>query len=52
MEHEVFISYVSQDKAIADAVCHSLEENKILCWIAPRDEVFGESFRIARDADE
>ena len=35
--HEVFISYSSKDKIIADAICHALEENKIPCWIAPRD---------------
>ena len=34
---EVFISYSSKDKLIADAVCHALEENLITCWIAPRD---------------
>ena len=44
MDHEVFISYSTQDKTIADAVCHSLEESSIPCWIAPRDEVSGESF--------
>ncbi len=44
MEHEVFISYSSQDKVIADAVCHSLEESKIPCWIAPRDEMLGVSY--------
>lgn len=41
MEHEVFISYSSRDKNIADAVCHSLEENGIACWIAPRDVLAG-----------
>jgi formylglycine-generating enzyme required for sulfatase activity len=44
MDHEVFISYSTQDKTIADAVCHSLEESSIPCWIAPRDEISGESF--------
>ncbi len=37
MEHDVFISYAHEDKAIADAICAKLEENKIRCWIAPRD---------------
>lgn len=37
MEHDVFISYSSQDKVAADAICHVLEQNKIRCWIAPRD---------------
>ena len=44
MEHEIFISYSSRDKNIADAVCHSLEENGITCWIAPRDVIPGESY--------
>lgn len=37
MTHDVFISYSSKDKAIADAVCAKLENNRIRCWIAPRD---------------
>lgn len=37
MEHEVYISYDEDDKNTADAVCHALEENKIKCWIKPRD---------------
>ena len=37
MAHDVFISHSSQDKLTADAICHSLEQNGIPCWIAPRD---------------
>jgi len=37
MTHDVFISYSSQDKTVADAVCATLEGRKIRCWIAPRD---------------
>jgi ABC-type amino acid transport substrate-binding protein len=37
MPYDAFISYCSQDKKIADAVCGTLEANKIRCWIAPRD---------------
>lgn len=37
MNHDVFISYSSQDKDAANAICHVLEENNIRCWIAPRD---------------
>ena len=44
MEHEIFISYSSHDKNIADAVCHSLEENGITCWIAPRDILPGTKY--------
>src|SRR3954471_22458758 len=37
MPYDAFISYCSEDKKIADAVCGTLESNKIRCWIAPRD---------------
>ena len=37
MQHEVFISHSSTDKTIADAICHTLEQHGITCWIAPRD---------------
>jgi len=37
MAHDVFISYSSKDKVIADAVCARLEGRGIRCWIAPRD---------------
>ena len=44
MATDVFISYSSNDKLIADAVCHSLEENKITCWMAPREVLPGEGY--------
>jgi TolB-like protein/Flp pilus assembly protein TadD len=34
---DVFISYASQDVAVATAVVEALERNGIACWIAPRD---------------
>ncbi len=37
MAHDVFISYASQDKLVADAVYTILEQEGIKCWIAPRD---------------
>jgi hypothetical protein len=37
MAHDVFISYSSKDKTVADAVCATLEQHQIRCWIAPRD---------------
>jgi ABC-type amino acid transport substrate-binding protein len=37
MPYDAFISYCSEDKKIANAVCGTLEANKIRCWIAPRD---------------
>ncbi|MHB8084821.1 MAG: toll/interleukin-1 receptor domain-containing protein [Dehalococcoidia bacterium] len=44
MAHDVFISYSSKDKTVADAVCASLEARKIRCWIAPRDVLPGEVY--------
>jgi TolB-like protein len=32
-----FISYASQDAALADALCAALEREGVGCWIAPRD---------------
>ena len=43
MAHEVFVSYSSKDKRVADAVCAALEARGMRCWIAPRD--------VAPDAD-
>ncbi|MHA1527217.1 MAG: TIR domain-containing protein, partial [Promethearchaeota archaeon] len=37
VRYDVFISYSSKDKDVADAVCHFLEQQGITCWIAPRD---------------
>lgn len=37
MAHDVFVSYASADKTVADAVCGTLESNGVRCWIAPRD---------------
>jgi formylglycine-generating enzyme required for sulfatase activity len=37
MSHQVFISYSSTDRAVADAVCITLESAGIACWIAPRN---------------
>jgi adenylate cyclase len=34
---DVFLSYASQDGAIAEAVCETLEQAGVTCWIAPRD---------------
>lgn len=31
MNHEVFISYSSNDKIAANAICHNLESNDIRC---------------------
>ena len=37
MAHDVFISYSTKNKAIADAVCARMESGGIRCWYAPRD---------------
>lgn len=44
MPHDVFISYSSHDKAVADATCAALEAEKIRCWIAPRDVLAGTEY--------
>lgn len=41
MAHDVFISYSTKDKEVADAVCSTLEARGVRCWIAPRDIVAG-----------
>jgi hypothetical protein len=41
MAHDVFVSYASGDKPVADAVCATLESHGIRCWIAPRDVLPG-----------
>jgi TIR domain/Sel1 repeat len=38
---DVFISYSTRDKAIADAACAALEQAAVRCWIAPRDVIPG-----------
>jgi beta-glucanase (GH16 family) len=47
MTHDVFISYSSKDKPIADAICANLEAAGIRCWIAPRDIAPGEDWPTA-----
>ncbi len=42
--HDVFISYSSNDKVVADATCASLESRGIRCWIAPRDVLPGSNY--------
>jgi TolB protein len=44
MAHDVFLSYSSIDKSIADTLCAKLEENGIRVWIAPRDVPPGANF--------
>jgi TolB-like protein len=35
--HDVFVSYATQDAAIANAIVIDLERSGLKCWIAPRD---------------
>lgn len=44
MAHDVFISYSSNDKTIADAVVAGLEQKGVRCWVAPRDLTPGVSW--------
>jgi hypothetical protein len=37
MSHDIFISYSSEDKIVADALVAALEKRGIRCWYAPRD---------------
>lgn len=44
MAHDVFISYSSDDKVVADAACATLEARGVRCWIAPRDILPGKEW--------
>jgi len=37
MTHDVFISYSTKNKSVADPLCAALESAAIPCWMAPRD---------------
>ena len=45
MNYDVFISYCSDDRKIADALVHHLEAKEIRCWIDHRDLLPGFSWR-------
>lgn len=40
--HDVFVSYSTHDKPVADAIVARLEQAGIRCWVAPRDVIPGE----------
>jgi hypothetical protein len=44
MNYDVFVSYSTKDKAVADAVVFALEKKGIRCWYAPRDIKAGDSW--------
>jgi hypothetical protein len=37
MQKDVFVSYSTPDRALANSICGALEHRGIACWIAPRD---------------
>lgn len=44
MAHDVFISYSSIDKALAEAVCAAIEAEAVGAWMAPRDIHPGQNY--------
>lgn len=40
----VFISYASEDGAVAESVCQAIEGAGVSCWIAPRDVRAGDFY--------
>ena len=36
-DRDVFVSYASQDAAVANSIVENLESHGLTCWIAPRD---------------
>ena len=44
LAHDVFISFANQDKATADAVLATLEQQQIRCWIHTRDGTPGAEY--------
>ncbi|MEI6608186.1 MAG: toll/interleukin-1 receptor domain-containing protein [Deltaproteobacteria bacterium] len=45
MNYDVFVSYCSEDRKIADALVHHLEGKEIRCWIDHRDLLPGFNWR-------
>lgn len=37
MPRDIFLSYASEDRAVAERICQGLEASGITCWMAPRD---------------
>ena len=44
MARDVFVSHSAQDKKVAETICGAMEQQGILCWVAPRDVRPGKSF--------
>jgi formylglycine-generating enzyme required for sulfatase activity len=47
VKNYVFISHSSEDKHLANAICHALEQAEVPCWIAPRDVPHGADWSAA-----
>ncbi len=47
MSTDIFVSYSSKDKLVANDICVNLETAGIRCWIAPRDIAPGEDWPTA-----
>jgi hypothetical protein len=47
MAQDVFISYATDDRQVAENVCAALEAGNIKCWIAPRDVPYGADYEEA-----
>ena len=45
MAHDVFISYSSKDKPIADGITANLEAAGLRCWIAPATSALAMTFQ-------
>jgi hypothetical protein len=44
VSNDAFVSYASQDAAVANSVVENLERHAIKCWIAPRDVTPGSQY--------
>jgi TolB-like protein/Tfp pilus assembly protein PilF len=44
VDTRAFVSYASQDAAVANSIVESLEQHEIKCWIAPRDVTPGSQY--------
>ncbi len=45
--HDVFVSYSSRNKDVADAIVAEMEQHGIRCWYAPRDVLTGQEWATA-----
>ena len=43
-KHDVFISYSTINSDLANKICYLLEQNKLKCWIAPRNIPSGTNY--------